>query len=310
MEKHRYFAPVHASKESQFFGLPHNLEDPPELAELKERLAGDPDNCELILDLCGRYNDQLRYREAIELYDRAVALRPEDPEIRRQRAPRFLNTLQFEKAEADFAFCEAARPGTLDIAYRRGLCCYMMGRRSDAGDWFARAREYALAGNDPEMEAAALYWQILAVARTRGKFGSWLNFDFARNIDHHWAYRDTIRLFCAAFGPGGILEGGLKEEPLGTIEPGPAKTGSVLSAGRKTLPEAAAGLFRPPVPTDDEEQIMGGTIINYGVYCFYRYLGEKDRAAETLRIILEKDGFWPCYAYLAAWTDRTGEGYW
>jgi tetratricopeptide (TPR) repeat protein len=316
----------------------------------------------LILEICGKYNEQLRYREAIALYNRAAALRPEDPEIRRQRAPRFLNTLQFEKAETDFAFCEAARPGTLDIAYRLGLSCYMAGRRDDAADWFSRAREYAVARNDPEMEAAALYWQTLAVAGTRGTFGSWLKFDFTRSIDHHWAYRDAIRLFCAAFGPGGICEGGLAacctcgflhrqrrknpdypaccepsvrrslqgkkppdrrffgipyakrnkllEDEPGLNEPEQIQTASILSGSRKTLLEAAADLFRPPVPADDEERIMGGTIINYGVYRFYRYLGEKNRADETLRIILENDGFWPCYAYLAAWTDRAGEGYW
>jgi tetratricopeptide (TPR) repeat protein len=297
MEKHHYFAPIHASKESQFFGLPHNLKDPPELAELKARLAGEPDNYKLILEICNGYNDQLRYREAIELYNRAAALRPEDPEIRRQRAPRFLNTLQFERAETDFAFCEKAHPGTLDIAYRLGLTCYMMGRRRDAADWFVRAREYARAGNDQEMEAAALYWQILALAGIRGEFGTGPSFDFTRNIDHHWAYRDTLKLFCGIFGPGGVCEGGFNGEP------GQPGTGPIPRDMRKSLLQAAAGLFHPPSPEDDEEHIMGGTIINYGVYCFYRYMGEMDRATETLKIVLENDGFWPCYAYLAAWTD-------
>jgi tetratricopeptide (TPR) repeat protein len=298
MEKHRYFDQIHAPKESQFFGLPHNLEDPPEIRELKARLAGDPDNYQLILELGNRYNYQLRYREAIDLYNRAAALRPEDPDIRRQRAPRFLNTLQFEKAKADFLFCETHKPGTLDIAYRLGLTCYMMGRRSESADWFARAREYARTGGDGEMEVAALYWQTLTAACLREKFGSWLNFDFTRNIGHHWAYCNTIMVFYEAFGPGGICEGGLKG--------GLGRRGERLSPGvRKALLQAAVGLYRPPAPEDDEEQTMNGTILNYGVYRFYRYLGEADQAAETFKVILKHDAFWPCYAYLAAWTDKT-----
>jgi tetratricopeptide (TPR) repeat protein len=300
MEKHRYFAPIHASKESQFFDLPHHLEDPPEMTELKTRLEGEPDNPGLILELCKEYIYQLRYREAIEGYNRAGALRPEDPDIRRQRAPRFLNTLQFEKAYADFTFCEAARPGTLDIAYRLGLTCYMMGRRLEAADWFARAGEYAKAADDGEMEVAALYWQILAAAGIRGEFGPWLNFDFTRNVDHHWAYRDTAKLFREAFGPGGVLEGGLRGG-TGQAEDLPPEI-------RKSLLEAASGLYRPPAPDDDEERTMSGTILNYGAYCFYRYLGERDRAGEILKVILEHDGFWPCYAYLAAWTDNAAAG--
>jgi tetratricopeptide (TPR) repeat protein len=296
MEKHRYFAPIHASKESQFFGLPHNLQDSPEITALKARLAGEPDNYPLILELCNSYNYQLRYREAIELYNRAVALRPEDPDIRRQRAPRFLNTQQFKQAKSDFLFCETHKPGTLDIAYRLGLTCYMMGRRSEAADWFARAGEYARTGNDGEMEAAALYWQTLTAACLGEGFGPWLTFDFTRSIDHHWAYRNTIRIFCEAFGPGGICEGGLK----GGLE----RKGTENRGIREALLKAAAGLYRSPAPEDDEEQTMNGTILNYGVYRFYRYLGERDRAAETLKIILEYDAFWPCYAYLAAWTER------
>ncbi|MDR2102384.1 MAG: DNA-packaging protein, partial [Treponema sp.] len=257
---------------------------------------------QLILELCGHYNYQLRYREAIELYNRADSLHPEDPEIRRnvrrQRAPRFLNTLQFAKAEADFLFCEAHKPGTLDIAYRLGLTCYMMGRRSEAADWFARAREYARSGSDGEMEAAALYWQILTAASLRETFGPWLTFDFTRNIDHHWAYRNTIKFFYDAFGPGGICEGGLK----GGL--GKQAAEKLSPRRREALLNAAAGLYRPPAPEDDEEQTMNGTILNYGVYRFYRYLGETDRAAETFKVILEHDAFWPCYAYLAAWTDR------
>ncbi|GHU10048.1 hypothetical protein FACS1894151_08990 [Spirochaetia bacterium] len=295
---HHYFAEVHASKESQFFGAAHNIADTTEITALKKRLETESGNYELLLKTASALNDQLRYRESIELYNRAIALRPDDPAGYRQRGPRLLNTLQFDRAYADFAFCEQKDSGTMDIAYRLGMALYMMARYPEAESWFAKSIQYSEAENNTEMVIASLYWRIFAQiqlspqSQTKPTFGPWLNFDFSRDVGHHEAYRDVVKLFCDSFGPAGIVPGG-------------TPSGGLSASVRDTLLNAAAALYRLPDPNGGLTEALSTSMLNYGVYGFYRYLGEQEKAAQALKTVIDNDHFWICYAYLAAWTDYT-----
>lgn len=45
------------------------------------------------------------------------------------------------------------------------------------------------------------------------------------------------------------------------------------------------------------------SIIGYGLYVYYQFLGMKGKAQKLLRAIIERDRFWISYGYLAAWQE-------
>ena len=75
----KFFADEHASAKSQFENLPHGLADTEQIKTQK-----NANTYEELLELAKRYCWQLRYREAIEAYSRAVELRPDDTESDRK----------------------------------------------------------------------------------------------------------------------------------------------------------------------------------------------------------------------------------
>lgn len=55
---------------------------------------------------------------------------------------------------------------------------------------------------------------------------------------------------------------------------------------------------------DDQPEDLEYVIALYGICLFLQHTGEKARAEAQMRRLLARDGFWPCYAYLAAWGDQ------
>ena len=45
------------------------------------------------------------------------------------------------------------------------------------------------------------------------------------------------------------------------------------------------------------------SIIGYGLYVYYRFLGMDEAAQGLLREIIKRDRFWISYGYLAAWQE-------
>lgn len=45
------------------------------------------------------------------------------------------------------------------------------------------------------------------------------------------------------------------------------------------------------------------SIIGYGLYVYYQFLGMQEKAQTLLRAIIERDRFWISYGYLAAWQE-------
>lgn len=69
-----------------------------------------------------------------------------------------------------------------------------------------------------------------------------------------------------------------------------------LWAGAEDEETQLLQLSREP---DDLEYAIWG----YGVYRYLRHAGDA-RSQELLTELLARDGFWPCFSYLAAWQDR------
>lgn len=201
---HNYFSEVHADRESQFFGKEHNISDTEEMIHLRRCLIEDPDNYELLIELADKLNYQLRYRESVELYNQALEIRPKDYNALRKRAPRYYNTLQFEKAYEDYASCNRLSPDNPDILYRFGITAYAMGRNGEAETLFSRCLAHYT--REPEMLVASAYWLALSSIRTGSGNKEWKEFDFTLEISHHTGYRDGLKVLCEKADPEQVYQ--------------------------------------------------------------------------------------------------------
>ncbi|GHV87244.1 hypothetical protein AGMMS50255_5400 [Spirochaetia bacterium] len=195
---HKYFSEIHADKNSQFFNRSCRITDIEETAKSREKLLAEPGNYDLLMDFAKKLNFQLRYREAIEIYDRALELRPNDYDARLARAPRYYNTLQFDKAYADYSYCLNQSPDNPYVMYRIGITAYAMGKNEEAEVHFTRCM--TLYAEEPEMLVGSAYWLALTVARTNSRNTQWQTFDFTFEIGHHTGYRDGLKVLAGKSG--------------------------------------------------------------------------------------------------------------
>ena len=182
----RYFAEIHAGPDSQLGTAPCRIEDSPEVAALR----GAESYGEL-LALADALNFQLRCRESLAVYDRAVALEPENMTAYRRRAARHITTLQPEKAVADLLRCRTLGGDEADISYRLGIACYL------AGNFAAAMREEARCFPlmNEEMGIAAMFWHTLSAWRA-GEAPSLLRESYRPGmaVGHHTGYEAIMAL--------------------------------------------------------------------------------------------------------------------
>lgn len=181
-----FFADIHASPASQMGCQAHGLEDTPEIAEKRGAESYDE-----LLALAKALCWQLRYKEAVEVYSAAVRLKPEDMTAIRQRAARYITTLQPDAAISDFLRCRELRGDPMDIAYRLGICYYLQGDYRQAMVELEAC--YPLC--DEEMGIAAIYWHTLSAWRC-GMEPTLLKKEYRLGMDvgHHTAYEYAMRV--------------------------------------------------------------------------------------------------------------------
>lgn len=174
-----YFDDIHADTKSQLLGTSCHIDDTSAVAKLRNADTYD-DLLELAKALCW----QLRYREAIVVYTRAIALNPADPAAYRQRAARYIATLQPEKAISDLHYCRNSGGDAMDLAYRLGICHYL------AGDFQNAMREFDFCYPlcDEEMGIAAIYWHTLSAWRCKKHPALLENYHLGMRVGHHTSY--------------------------------------------------------------------------------------------------------------------------
>ena len=261
----KYFADVHASHESQFRNLPHGLADTDEIRACRAKLR----TYENILELADALCWQLRFREAIDALTQTVKLEPERMEAYRRRGPKYLDTLQFERALTDYTRCEQADGVSVMSRYRIGMAHYLM-RKYD-GAIRAFADSLAIAPQDDDMYIADVYWLVLSQLRA-GKADAaqktlQKHYRPDMYVGHHTAYEKAMR----------------------------------VAAGYASMEDILAELDAEP---DDLQYAMTA----YGL-CVLLQAHDRTKQAEVLREkLLVRDGFWFCFSYLAAYTDRGEAG--
>lgn len=180
----KFFADIHADKESQLQGAFCNIEDTVEVQKLREdRTYGG------FLDLAKELRFQLRYRDAIGACSEAIKLKPEGKEAYRQRAGAYLTTLQIEKAREDFQQCRELGQDRLDVSYRLALCFYLQ----EEYEKVMEELEQVWALCDDEMGIAVIFWHTLSAWKLRKKPELFLKY-YRTNMEvgHHTAYAFLI----------------------------------------------------------------------------------------------------------------------
>lgn len=182
----KYFEDIHATAQSQLDGVGAVPEDSVEVAEKRAGITF-AELMELGKALCA----QLRYREAIDVYTMAIRTKPDEMSGYRQRAARYLATLQPREAMLDFAKCRQLGADEQDISYRMGLCHYF------AGEYEAcmEEMEYCFPLCDEEMGIAAIFWHTLSAWRCSGRTVLLEEkYHSGMQVGHHTAYETVMAL--------------------------------------------------------------------------------------------------------------------
>ncbi len=171
--------------DSQLAGGICTVTDDPDTAKAR----GD-ETAEGLTRLAKALNFQLRFRESIEIYDRLIKESPDDRDLIRTRAARFLNTLQPERAAADLLKCREFGMDEGDISYRLGIAYYLGGDYTSAME--ETEKSFALVGD--EMGIAAMYWNTLA-AWKKGVEPELLGmYHKDMEVGHHTSYERVMAL--------------------------------------------------------------------------------------------------------------------
>lgn len=216
--------------------------------------------------------DRLRYREAADAYALALRERPGDLAATRQRAGRLLSTLRCAEAREGLERCLAHGGEPVDLYYRLGLASFY-----DGDDDTALARwEACLPLCGDEMAVAVMYWHSLASLRSGRAPGLLGGFREGMEVGHHTAYEASLRLI-VRYGEGERATE-LRDEVLALGE-------SLDDMDFSIVAYAAASLIEGRV----EKRVEGDSA--------------SATAASLRSAALARDGFWPSYAFIAAWND-------
>ena len=237
------------------------------LADTDEILAcrAKPQTYENLLELADALCWQLRFREAIDTLTQAVKLEPERMEAYRKRGPKYLDTLQFENALGDYMRCEQTDGVSVMSRYRIGMAHYLTGKYDGAIHAFADS--LAIAPQDDDMYIADVYWLVLSQLRA-GKADA-----AQKTLQQH--YRTDMYV-----GHHTAYEKAMR-----------------VAAGFAPMEDMLAEL-------DTEEDDLQFAMTTYGLCVLLEAHGETEKAAALRKELLARDGFWFCFSYLAAYSER------
>jgi cytochrome c-type biogenesis protein CcmH/NrfG len=86
-----------------------------QLETLKQTIAKDPNNFDALAQLGGMYMDAAKYPQAVEYFERALKVRSDDG-VRYDLIVCYRQSGQMDRARAEFATLQKARPGDADVA--------------------------------------------------------------------------------------------------------------------------------------------------------------------------------------------------
>lgn len=246
------------------------------IAEADQRLAAAPDNVELLI-AAGRVRRNVwQYRQAMELYTRAMELAPDDWRPYRFRGHRWISLRDFDRAITDLEAARDRAPLNWDVAYHLGLAYFLAGRFDAAADEYLRCMELA---DDPD--AAAVQSEAFRSCSQNATDPE------SRVAMTEWAVRSAMRA-----GHDDMVESlldGISEEL--EIEENIAYYHDLLYyKGLKTADE----LLNPGPEAPYRRETVGFAVANH------RLVQGDTAAAQTLLEELVQDPWWPGFGRIAA----------
>ena len=265
----------------------------PETRELFERrLAGaqrrhdqSPED-EIAIIWLGRRTAYLgRYREAIEIYSRGIALHPESAWLYRHRGHRYLTLRQFDPAIADLRKAAELTRGRPDIIEADGLPNAQNQPRSSLNGNIWYHLGVALYCKGDFQEAADAFGECL-------KYSTWN--DDMLVATTAWLHR-TLRLL------------GRDEDAAALLEPIHAEMDVIENdAYLRTLLFARGELSLERALTNAGDGVTKATLA-YGVAAELRARGDNRSADEILRRIVNSEQ-WAAFGFIAAEADMARLG--
>jgi tetratricopeptide (TPR) repeat protein len=256
------------------------------VAAADEALRLDPGNVDLLIEAGRVRRNAWQYRQEMAFYTRAEELAPDDWRIPRFRGHRHLSVREFDQGIRDLERARELAPLNWDVSYHLGLAYYLAGRFDQAADEYLRCLELAedtearaavspgfrscsANGDDPESLVAMAEWAVRALERS--------------------GRADEARTWVEAV-PGDL-----------PVSENLAYYHTLLMDQGAMTEEELLGAAGPDGPYRLET-------VGYGIAARHLARGERDRAVELLRDVME-DGWWPGFGRLAAEADlaRLGE---
>jgi tetratricopeptide (TPR) repeat protein len=123
-----------------YFSLPDTLDTLPAADSV---MAASPGDIEAVLEAAAARGALWRYREAIALYDSAIAIEADDWRPWRFRGHRHISLREFDDAVRDLEEATRLESLSFDVAYHLGLARYLQGEWDLAADAYARCMDLA-----------------------------------------------------------------------------------------------------------------------------------------------------------------------
>jgi tetratricopeptide (TPR) repeat protein len=230
------------------------------LAQATAEVAKSPESVDAAIALGRRHASLGRYREAIDVYTRALARHPKDARLYRHRGHRYITVRELDRAVADLsraAELVAGRPdepepgsdprrppsSTLQFAvfYHLGLAHYLKGDFAAAEKAYRRCLETAR-GSDDRLVAATDWLYMTLRRRGRAEEAARLlePIHAGLNVTEDRSYLNRLLLYKGVYTPEDLLRAG--GDPLTRETYGYAVGNWYLYNGRKE--EARVALER------------------------------------------------------------------
>lgn len=253
------------------------------LAEARAALREDPADADALI-WAGRRTAYLgRYREAVEIFGRGLALHGGDPRFLRHRGHRYITLRRFDDAVADLARAAELIAGTEPVVEPDGLPNARGAPTSTlhSNVWYHLGLAYYLQGDFEK--ALAAYRECLAVADNPDMLVA----------TSHWLYMTLRRL-------------GREAEAARVLEP--------IAPGLEVIENhdylALLRLYRGETTKEallEADGGVGAATLGYGVGNWFYYNGDVERALETFRRVVGGDA-WAAFGFIAAEADLARAG--
>jgi tetratricopeptide (TPR) repeat protein len=246
--------------------------------EAEARLAENPEDVDALIWMGRRTAYLGRYRDAIEIYTRAMGLHPDDARLYRHRGHRYVSVRELDNALVDFRRAAELTQGQPDeiepdglpneagiptstlqfnIWYHLGLALYLKGDFEAAAEAYATCAEVS---EHPDSKVATAYWRTMTLRR------------LGREAE--------ARAVMAEITPD-----------MEVIESGGYLDLILLHKGERSVED----ILGPP-----EEVTLASTTGAYGVGAWYLIEGNREEAHRIFQRVLTGVDQWAAFGFIAA----------